>query len=70
MNLEELEEELEAILPGHFRIDTDNNGQIIILTGLQEDDDGELVECDLEGDDDEEFDEDFEPLPDEDEDDD
>lgn len=73
-NLEELEEELENILPAGFRIETDANGEIVIRTGLrQDDDDGSLVEFDGEDDEDEEedpdFDPDFEPLDEEDDDD-
>lgn len=70
MNIEELEEALEDILPAGFQIDTDNHGQIIIYTGLQQDDDGELV--DFVNEDEEEdldVDPDFEPLEDEEEDD-
>lgn len=59
MNLEELEEELAAVLPAGFQIETDNHGQIIIYTGLMQDDDGELV--DFEGDDADEEDPDFDP---------
>lgn len=73
MNLEELEEELENILPPGFTIETDNHGRVVIHTNLQLDDDGELVPTDDEDEDeDEEFegdDEDLEPLPDEDDDD-
>lgn len=74
-NLEELEEELEGILPPGFRIETDTNGEIVIRTGLrQDDDDGSLVEFDGEEDEDEDeedpdVDPDFEPLADEDDDD-
>lgn len=73
MNLEELEEELENILPPGFAIETDNRGRVIIYTNLQLDDDGELVSAngDEDEDEDEEFDgddEDLEPLPDEDDD--
>lgn len=70
MNLEELEEELGNVLPGGFSIETAENGELIIRTGLREDDDGELV--DFDGDDEDEEDEDadpdFEPLDDEDDD--
>jgi hypothetical protein len=69
MNIEELEEALEEILPAGFQIETDNHGQLIIYTGLSQDDDGELV--DFEGEEDEEdpdFDPDFEPIEEEDED--
>lgn len=61
-NLEELEEELENILPSGFRIETDTNGEIIIRTGLrQDDDDGSLVEFDGDEDEEEEEDPDFDP---------
>jgi hypothetical protein len=68
MNLEELEEALEQILPVGFQIVTDDHGQVVIYTNLMEDEDadGELV--DFEGGDDEEdldVDPDFEPLEDE-----
>lgn len=70
MNIEELEEELEVILPAGFSIETDRNGEIVIRTGLRQDDDGELVDFDGEEDEDEDpdFDPDFEPLEDEDDD--
>lgn len=67
--MEELEEALNEILPSGFSIETDSHGQIIIFTGLAQEDDGELV--DFEGDDeDEESDPDFESLEDDDEEDD
>ena len=59
MTLEDLEEALEDILPNGFEIDMDDNGQLIIYTGLTQDEDGELVE--FEGDEDED-DEDEEDL--------
>ena len=43
MNIEELEEILEEALQPGFSIETDKHGQIVILTGLKQDDDGELV---------------------------
>ncbi len=67
MNLEELEEALSDILPGDFHIDTDKHGEVIIFTGLRQDDDGELVGTDQD-EEDTDFDPDFEPLEDEDED--
>lgn len=70
MNIEELEEALSDILPAGFVIDFDKRGQVIVLTNLTQDEDGELV--DFENDDDEEdddYDPDFESLEDEDEDD-
>lgn len=61
MNLEEIEEALESILPPGFSIETDKHGQLIIFTGLKEDEDGELV--DFESDEeDPDLDPDFEPL--------
>lgn len=71
MTLEDLEEALEEILPNGFELDVDREGQIIIRTGLSQDEDGELVEFESEDDEDEdeEADPDFEPLEDEDEDD-
>ena len=42
MTLEELEEALEELFPRGFQIETDSSGQIIIYTGLMEDDE-ELV---------------------------
>lgn len=67
MNIEELEEALEEILPNGFHVEIAENGELIIHTGLRQDDDGELV--DFDGDEDEEdpdFDPDFEPLEEED----
>ncbi len=68
MNLEELQESLEDVLEaGGFSIETDAQGQIVIMTGLREDDDGELIAFESEEDEEEdlEVDPDFEPLPDE-----
>ncbi len=69
MTLEELEEALEEILTNGFEIDVDSNGQIVIYTGLCQNEDGDLVE--FEGDEDDEdedddFDSEFEPLEEED----
>jgi hypothetical protein len=61
MNLEELEEELERVLPPGFQIEKDSKGQIVILTNLIQDEDGELVSFDGD-DEDPDFDPDFEPL--------
>lgn len=69
MNIEDLEEALQEILPPGFQIDTDNKGQLIIQTGLRQDDDGELVDFEPDDEEDPDFDPDFEPLEDEDEDD-
>ena len=43
MILEDMELELETIFPRGFRIETDDNGQVVIYTGLTENDEGELV---------------------------
>lgn len=42
MNLEDLEEYVSDFLPTGFRIDTNKKGELIIYTGLIQDDDGEL----------------------------
>jgi hypothetical protein len=67
MTYEELEEALQDILGNGYQIDKDNHGQIIIYTGLCEDDDGDLIEFESD-DDDDDFDPEFEPLDDEDDD--
>jgi hypothetical protein len=59
MTLDELEEEIQSILHSGYSIETDDYGQIIIYTGLS-DDEGELVPFDSE--EDEEVDPDLEPL--------
>lgn len=64
MNIEELEEALEDILPPGFEIETNSKGQLVIYTNLKQDDDGELVSLD---DVEEDVDPDFERLEDEDE---
>lgn len=64
MNIEELEEELDTLFPGGFSIETDSHGQIVIYTGLMEDEDGELLPIDNEESDD--FDPDTDQLEDED----
>lgn len=74
MNFEEFEEILEEAFPeNNFQIETDVNGQLVINTRLQQDDDGELIdfvdEDEDEEDDDIEIDSEFEPLEDEDDDD-
>ena len=51
-NLEELEEALSEILPRGFTIETDDNGQLVIYTGLSSDEDGELMEFEGDEDDD------------------
>lgn len=65
MNIEELEDALEDILPAGFRIETDDHGQLIIMTGLAQDDDGDLVDFEVDEDEDLDVDPDFEPLEDE-----
>lgn len=69
MNIEDLEEALEDILPTGFRLEADKHGQLVIFTGLRQDDDGELVEFESEEDEEDEedpdVDPDFEPLEDE-----
>lgn len=70
MNIEELEEALDELFPGGFSIETDNNGQIVIYTGLKHNDDdrdGDLIPLDLE--EDEDYDPDTESLEDDDDDD-
>lgn len=64
MNYEELEEALDELFPGGFSIETDNHGQLVIYTGLTEDDEGELIPIDLE--EDEDIDPDLDPLEDDD----
>lgn len=56
MTLEELEEALEEVFPRGFQIETDNDGQIVIHTGLTESDDGDLVPFDEEVDEEGELD--------------
>lgn len=65
MNLEELEEALSEILPTGFTIETDKHGQIIICTGLCQEEDGELVDFE-DDEEDPDFDDEFEQLEDED----
>ena len=60
----ELEDLLDGILPGGYRIEEDDNGQLIISTGLVETDDGDLIS--LHSDTDEDVDPDFEQLEDDD----
>ena len=58
MTLEDLEEALEDVFPNGFQLTTDDDGQIVILTGLMQDDEGELVEYESDDEDDYEEDED------------
>ena len=46
MTVEDLEEALEPLFPNGFQIETNDDGQLVILTGLAENDDGELVSLD------------------------
>ena len=64
MNIEELEEALDDLLPGGFSIETNSKGEVIIYTGLKQDEDGELTTMDIE--EDEDFDPDTDPLEEED----
>jgi len=66
MNLDDLEEALADILPSNFSIERDKHGQLIILTGFRQDDDGELVDFrSFDDEEDDDFDPDFEPLEEE-----
>jgi hypothetical protein len=67
MNIEELEEALDEVFSGGFSIETDNHGQLIVYTGLTQEEDGELVPFDSE--EDEDLDPALDPLEDEDADD-
>lgn len=62
-NYEELEEALDELFPAGFSIETADNGELIIHTGLKQDEDGELGPFDSE--EDEELDPDLDPLEDE-----
>jgi hypothetical protein len=64
MNLEELEEALDELFPGGFSIETDSHGEMVIYTGLTLEEDGELGV--FESEEDEDLDPDFDPLEDED----
>lgn len=66
MNIDELQELLEEALPFRFQIDEDVNGQVIILTGMSQDEDGDLVKLETEDEEDDDIDPDFEPLADDD----
>ncbi len=70
MNLEDLEEYLSDFLPTGFRIDTNKKGELIIYTGLIQEEDGELTdlkEPEDESEEESEFPEEFDPLEDEEE---
>ena len=62
MDIEDLEEALAAILPPGFQIETNDLGQLVVYTGLSQDEDGELVDYEGEDDEDSEADPDFEPY--------
>lgn len=65
MNFEELEEALDELLPPGYAIETNKQGQIVILTNLRQDEDGELFPI-SDDDVDPDFDPDFDPLEEED----
>ena len=82
--IEDLQDALEDLfsdgLPSKFKIELDENNQVIIYTGLVQDEDGDLLEYhseddednedeDYGDDDDSEYDEDLESLDEEDDDD-
>ncbi len=67
MNIEELEEALDELFPGGFSLETNKSGELVIYSGLKQDDDGELSALDSE--EDEGYDPDLDPLEDEDTDD-
>ena len=46
MTLDDLRTSMQNFMPTWVEIETDNDGQIIIYTGLIENNDGELVEID------------------------
>lgn len=64
MNIDELRELLEEALPFRLQIDEDVNGQVIILTGMSQDEDGDLVKLESEDEEDDDIDSDFEPFAD------
>ncbi len=68
MNIDELEEALTEALPFRVQISEDINGQVIILTGHSQDEDGDLVKLESDDEEDDDIDPDFEPLSDDDED--
>jgi hypothetical protein len=68
MNIDELRELLEEALPFRFQIDEDVNGQVIILTGMSQDEDGDLLKLESDDEEDDDIDPDFEPFADDDDD--
>lgn len=62
--IEELEEALDDILPVGYSIETNKHGQVVIFTGLKQDEDGQLTTMETE--EDEDFDPDTDPLEEED----
>lgn len=71
MDLEDLQEALDEVFgPDEYSIEyLEENGEIVIYTGLRENEDGDLISVlDEEDEEDPEADPDFEPLEDEDED--
>lgn len=61
--IEDLEEALDDVLPDGFVFETNDSGQIVIVTNLTEDEDGRLIPVD--SDDSEDYDEDCEEYDDE-----
>lgn len=64
-SFDELEEALDELFPGGFSIATNKHGELIIRTGLIQNEDGELSSIDVDEEDDD-ADPDFEPLSDDD----
>lgn len=60
MILEELEISLVELLGDNFSIDVDEDGQLVIFTGLKENEDGDLIPS--EEDEDDLEDSEFDPL--------
>lgn len=60
MTIDEMEEALNDLFPNGYVLEEDNHGQIVIYTGLCQDDDGELLPFDSEEADD--LDPDLAPL--------
>jgi hypothetical protein len=68
MTFDELEELISEVLSSNFTITTDKHGQVIIKTGLFQNEDGELIEnddyLDYDSDDEDEDEDDIESLDD------